>query len=267
MERGKMVASASSSAAVGRVPQLLCLSLHECDKLRVMNLSPGSIAALRAVVQASWKYGVQSEGLYGISYQFKLRGRPWDGDGEQANAARRLMAGVFGFLLQEGWVLRVASDLSKWTWDKDTFYFKQEPRANPDVRVCAMSFNMTDTVRVISGPPEVAHTVRACIQRFWYRGLQRECLYYGEPEFKMHGNPWTAQGTETMQTRMFVGQLIEALDHAGWQVYASIDISTGKGGNDSHYDDLDSWILRTKPPALGSAPAIGIPAPKQSPYN
>jgi hypothetical protein len=124
---------------------------------------------------------------------------------------------------------------------------------------------MTDTVRVISGPPEVAQAVRACIQRFWHRGLQRECLYYGEPDFKLQGNPWTAQGTETMQTRMFVGQLTEALDHAGWQVYASIDISTGK--SKSRYDDLDSWILRTKPPPLESAPAIGIPAPKQSPYN
>ena len=257
-------AQASSSAAA-RILQILCLSLHESDKIRVMALSADSLPALRTAIEASWQYGIQSEGVYGISYEFKLRGRPWQGSGEQANAARRLIAGVFGFLLQQGWVLNVASDLSKSPDEKDTFYFKRETHPNPGAHLCAISFNMSDTIRVISAPPEVAQVVRASIQNFWHRGLQQESLYYGEPEFKLHGNPWTWKGTEAMQTRMFVGQMIGALDRAGWQVYASIDISTGRfvNNNDSRRKFMDSWILRSRSSAPG-IPAVGIPAQKQA---
>lgn len=261
MEEGKGPSrkALAASASTTPPPQLLCLSLHETDKIRVMNLAANSIPALRACIEASWPYGIQSAGLYGISYQFKLRGRPWEGDGEQANHSRRLMAGIFGFLLRAGWILKLSTDISKWTWDKDTFYFKQDAPPDPQVQVCAISFNETDKVRVIGGPQEVANVVRSCVHNFWYRGLQRECLYYGQPEFKLLGNPWTAEGKETMQTRMFVGQLIEALDRGRWEVYASIDISRGKGGKKSHIDDLDSWILRSKSPS----PQVPAQAQKQ----
>jgi len=66
---------------------------------------------------------------------------------------------------------------------------------------------------------------------------------------------------------MFVGQMIEALDRAGWEIYASIDISQGKGGGDSVIDDVDSWILRTKADRTVS---LGTPAQALQPqasYN
>ena len=256
----------ASSSAEAQIPQMLCLSLDGSDRIRVMALSADSLPALRTAIEASWQYGIQSEGVYGISYEFKLRGQPWQGCGEQANDARRLIAGVFGFLLQQGWVLSVASDLSKLPDEKDTFYFKRETHPNPDAKLCAISFNMSDTIRVISGPPEVAQVVRGSIQDFWHRGLQRQGFYHGEPEFKLRGNPWTLGGIEAMQTRMFVGQMIEALDRAGWQVYASIDISTGRlsGNKDDHnYYFMDSWILRSRSSAPG-IPAVGIPVQKEA---
>lgn len=221
-----------------------------------MNLAATSIGSFRACIQSSWPLGIQSEGLYGIAYQFKLKGRPWEGNGEQANGARLLMAGIFGFLLQSGWTLKLCTDVSKWTWDKDTFYFKQDALPDPNVQVCAISFNMSDKIRVINGPQEVAQVVRLCVQNFWHRGLQREGMYYGAPDFKLNGNPWTPSGAETMQTRMFVGQLIEALDRAGWEVYASIDVIVGSAGSDSYVDDIDSWILRSK---TVPSPQLGIP--------
>lgn len=266
MERGKLIqhsaTHAPAAASSTPAPALLCLSLHESDKIRVMNLAATSIPALRSCIESNWSYGIQSEGLYGISYQFKLQGRPWQGSGEQANAARRLMAGIFGFLLQAGWVLKVCTDLNKWMWDKDTFYFKQEAAPDPLVQVCAISFNMSDKIRVIGGPTEVVNVVRRCVVDFWHRGLQREQLYYGSPEFKLHGSPWTPSGKETMQSRMFVGQMIEGLDRAGWEIYASIDISQGKGGGDSAIDDVDSWILRTK---ADRSVSLGTPAQASEP--
>jgi hypothetical protein len=217
-----------------------------------MNVSAASIDRMRSVIQANWQRGIQRECLYGVSFEFKLKGNPWRGDGEQANAARHLVAAIFCFLLQNGWVLKLSTDLSKYQLDKDTFYFKQAARPDPTVRMCAISFNEFDKIRVISGPPEVAQVVRSTILHLWYRGLQRECFYYGVPEYKMLGEPWAATGSETMQVRMFVGHLIEALDCAGWEVYASVDISQGNT-SDSIFGDSDSWILRSKP-HLQSAP-------------
>lgn len=254
----------ASSSFGTPVPQLLCLSLHENDKIRVMNLAVTSLATLRIVIQSSWQYGIQSEKMYGISYEFKLRGRPWSTSGEQAIRARQLLASIFGFLLQNGWALRVSSDLSNRNRDRDTFYFKQEAHPNPSARVCTLSFDMTDTIRVISGPPEVVQAVRASIQNFWYRGMQRECLHCGEPQFKMIGDPWTAQSSEAMQVRMFVGQLIEALDRVGWLVYASMDFSRGKKDSDS--EDVETWILRSNSPPP-EAPAVGIPVQKLVSYS
>lgn len=127
MKSGKLFQISTTPAASSTPPPaLLCLSLHESDKIRVMNLATTSIPALRSCIESSWSYGIQSEGPYGISYEFKLRGRPWEGSGEQANAARRLMAGIFGFLLRAGWVLKLSTNLTKWRWDKDTFYFRQD---------------------------------------------------------------------------------------------------------------------------------------------
>lgn len=120
---------------------------------------------------------------------------------------------------------------------------------------------MNDKIRVINGPTEVVDAVRRSVVDFWHRGLQREQLYYGSPEFKLQGTPWTPSGKETMQLRMFVGQMIEALDRAGWEIYRSIDISNqGKGDKSSSFDDVDSWILRTKDRSV----PLGPPAPAQA---
>lgn len=91
------------------------------------------------------------------------------------------MATIFCFLLQNGWVLKLSTDLSKYQLDKNTFYFKQAALPDSTVRMCAISFNEFDKIRIISGPPEVAKVVRSTIQNLWHRGLQRECFCYGVP--------------------------------------------------------------------------------------
>lgn len=106
--------------------------------------------------------------------------------------------------------------------------------------MCAISFNRSDLLRVIDGPEEVVGMVRHTIEKGgWKRGLQRFDLYNGCPEFKMYGNPWWADGGETVATRIFLMHLVANLESIGWVVYASVDISTGHEGR-----DLDSWILR-----------------------
>lgn len=231
---------------------VVCISLHETDKLRVMNMSAEMVDSLRGVIQSSWTRGIKSEGSYAVSYEFKLGGRPWLGQGEEAVDARRLIARILGFMLQRGWVLVVATDVSRKEHTKDSLFFRSQPVPPQAAVTAAISFNMTDRVRVIDGTEELAQVVRSCIQNCWSRGLQGERIYNGVPEFKMHGRPWEPSGEGKMVTRMFVAQLIGALDGAGWEVYTSVDISYGTGGQSGENGrtpirSMDSWVLRPKP--------------------
>lgn len=114
---------------------------------------------------------------------------------------------------------------------------RRAPERN--VLVAAVSFNKTDTVRVLDGNSELADIVRATIQKSWHRGLQDEGSYYGAPEFKMHGKPWMAAGTDTVDARVFLANLIQALNAAGWELYTSIKVN-------SKINNLDSWVLKSK---------------------
>lgn len=121
------------------------------------------------------------------------------------------------------------------------------------VAMAVVSFHKADRIRVVDGTEELVHVVRSCVESCWHRGLQGEKVVNGVPEFKMYGKPWEPSGTEAMLTRMFVAQLIGALDGAGWQLYTSLDVSTGnrklKAGRHRASSDrsMDSWVLRTKP--------------------
>jgi hypothetical protein len=115
----------------------------------------------------------------------------------------------------------------------------QHRAPEPNVLVAAVSFNKKDTVRVLEGNSELADVVRATIQKSWHRGLQDEGSYYGAPEFKMHGKPWMAEGTDTVYARLFLANLIQALDAAGWELYTSIGVVT-------QISNLDTWVLKSK---------------------
>lgn len=115
----------------------------------------------------------------------------------------------------------------------------QRRAPEPNVLVAAVSFNKMDTVRVLEGNSELAEVVRATIQKSWHRGLQDEGSYYGAPEFKMHGKPWMAAGTDTVDARVFLANLIQALNAAGWELYTSIGV-VSKASN------LDTWVFKSK---------------------
>lgn len=101
-----------------------CISLHERDKIRVMNLADDAITLLRTVIQSSWSRGIQSERTYSASYEFKLNGNPWSGNSEEANNSRCLVVRILRAMSQLGWGLLVTTDITKHETDKDTMYFK-----------------------------------------------------------------------------------------------------------------------------------------------
>jgi hypothetical protein len=110
-----MAATGSGSAAI-------CLSLHEEDKIRVMNLPRELVDQLHLVIQSRWRKGIQSEGPFAISYEFRLHGKPWslsssedeDEDEETINNARGHVAHILCFLLQHGWALVATTNIGQY---------------------------------------------------------------------------------------------------------------------------------------------------------
>jgi len=141
-------------------------------------------------------------------------------------------------MARAGWNLIQSSDVSKKPGDKDTLFF-ENATPDPDAQIFSISFNMTDRIRVIDAPQFINY-VREAIKTTWGKGIQNERDYKGSHEFKLHGNPWWADGSETVHARVLLAQILANFRALGFKLYASVDLSMGT----QHGADLESWFLR-----------------------
>ncbi len=206
------------------------LSMHENDRLRLLQFSSDETQTIRDTISISWPNGIQSERDYYGSHEFKLRGNPWYGSGDDAVFARRFMTRVFETLANIGWVLTVSADLSKKTTDKDTLFFRYQQPPPAPCEWMTISFSNQDLLRLIDAPQSlVSYMVQHLapfIQRHQPHKNQPEAAY----EFKINGYPWDASGSTTVESRRLVLRLLEGLDMNGWTVYGRIPQSTSQSG-------------------------------------
>jgi hypothetical protein len=127
------------------------VSLHMEDRLRFLNFPEHVLGMCRYAVQSSWKRGIQSEGDYGGSWEFKLQGHPWRGSGDDAVQARRLVTAILRTLHSQGWVLMLSTDISKKNRDKDTLMFRHQVPAPADCDWCCIGFSKRDRIKFIDG--------------------------------------------------------------------------------------------------------------------
>ncbi len=59
----------------------------------------------------------------------------------------------------------------------------------------------------------------------WGRGLKEEKLKHGSVNFKLAGSPWLRSGKGTIETRVFVCKMVEALMGVGWKLQLALDLS------------------------------------------
>lgn len=216
--------------------QVCSISFNMSDRIRLIGLPIDVINSMRTAIINSWGH-IQNERDYYSTYEFKLKGYPWSGQGEDAVSSRRLLAAVLKTMAQFGWNLLQAADVSKKEFDKDTLFFERG-LPDPDADLFAISFNMGDRIRIIDAP-SFAACVKDAIQTQWRKGIQNERVYNGSIEFKLGGHPWYPDGSETVYGRMLLCQVIANIRAKGYKLYGSVDISQGHEGR-----DLESWIFR-----------------------
>lgn len=217
--------------------QVCCITMNLRDRLRLLACPPDLTPLIRTCILETWG-PVQSEREYHGSHEFKLKGYPWLGRGEDAVSSRRLLAGILAVMAKQGWNLLQSTDISRktTTGDKDALFFELgDP--DPEPSLFAMSFNMRDRIRIIDFPhfmPNLKEAVYKC----WPQGIQSEKEYHGSLELKLGGNPWHPMGEETVFSKLLLSQIIANFRAAEYKLYASVDISYG------HEGDLESWVFR-----------------------
>jgi len=217
--------------------QVCSISFNMSDRIRLIGLPADVIHSMRTAITNSWG-AIQNESDYYSTYEFKLKGNPWSGQGDDAVNSRKLLAAVLLTMAKFGWNLLQAADVSKKEFDKDSLFF-EKGIPDPDAHMFAISFNMGDRIRLIGAPSQFTAVVKDAIQSQWSQGIQDQREYYGSMEFKLSGNPWYPNGAEAVYGRMLLCQIIANIRAKGYKLYGSIDISSGHKGM-----DLESWVFR-----------------------
>jgi predicted RNA-binding protein YlqC (UPF0109 family) len=215
------------------------LSLHMADRIRLLQFPASDIDAIRNVIRAKWRKGIQADRKYAMSHEFKLHGNPWWGQGSDSIPARIVMREIFAYLYSAGWILHASTDLSKKERDKDTLVFRKQQHPPPQSEWISISFNQSDRLRLIGADGELIAAFRTMLkgmQKLQNEGWKDQIL--NTWEFKIRGTPWWASGEETMVTRMMILNMLETLERYGWSLYASID--QNQAGEDS--SETDSWF-------------------------
>lgn len=262
-------APAYTSAASHQAPppfqtHFASMSMHSSDDLRFLRFPPEVVDQCRNTVLSVWRRGIQKEGMYGNSHEFKLSGYPWLSTGSDAMDARRLLPALLGTLHSMGWVLSLNTDVSKSPNDKDTLLFRYQSPAPAPRDWCSISFSRSDRMRLIDISPEVCQALPARLGQEWVSKVNQYSP--GIQEIKFHGYPWSTGGKRTMQVRELLLTMLGVLEEEGWTVYASIDQNASGGDQGSSETDTVSpmpnsvWTgsIANVDSGISAVPRIGL---------
>ncbi|KAI9188357.1 hypothetical protein H9P43_002748 [Blastocladiella emersonii ATCC 22665] len=234
------------------------VSLSGSDQLCITGLDgKHDVEAVESVLRTVWTRGIYRfkrasrpltsdavSGLTTLDCTYTLRGNPWSGTGEEAVESRALVAALFRVLLERGWRLYLATDVSSGPRDKDSWIFL---RARPIVfadpsDVFVVSFNKADRIRLIGAPAGVAAIVAGAVPEYWRKGVEgvRDAKGGRAVEVKLGGHPWYARATgDVMTSNMMLAHLLARLRNHGFTVYAALDMSHNVEGR----GECDSWVV------------------------
>lgn len=106
------------------------------------------------------------------------------------------------------------------------------PQYMQSPRVCCITLNESDKLRLIGVPNELVPHLRAGIIRSWGK-IQREQNYSGAHEFKLSGFPWHGTGDDHVPARRLIVEVVRTMAHQGWNLVQSADVSKKEMDKDS----------------------------------
>ena len=187
------VQPASSRKAVRSRPRqpVLCVAPSSTDKLVLLRACDYVVSATRDCLSEVWTPGIQAEraeeaaGGTETLREFKLRGHPWHGEGEESTLCRRLLLELVGRLGGLRWRLMAATNLKGGT-DALFFIYDEDHLLEGPGELSMLSLCRHDRVRMINMGSEALAAVRLAILNFYQTKEPEERNYYGAFEFKVN---------------------------------------------------------------------------------
>ena len=219
----------------------LVVGLSSYDSLMILNAPMDHHQLFKDAVERSWPSGIQKWTYENEVLLIKLKGYPWNPNGEDTVYSRVVLQTIIADLFTRQWKLYGNSNLKS---AANTLFFEHDPNIPPG-QPCPpqflISFNSYDLLRLIGPPESMVSAVRDTIQSHWLKGIQKESRYAESWEFKLKGTPWWASGDEAVESRFLVLKLMEALQAYGWSPVSAIDSSRKES-------DKSSILLRQSQP-------------------
>jgi len=221
------------------ITKFACLTLHRNDRLRLLSFPAPILEGIKQVIQTTWYKGLQTERVYSHSYEFKMGGNPWLGQGKDGISSRILMREILAFLYAYGWILHASTDVSKKPAEKDTMIFRWQENAPPASEWMCISFDRSDRLTLIGADAELIEGFRHLLQgsKLW-KSEQWKDGPKNAWEFKCRGYPWDGKGEETISTRLLLLRMLGVLENQGWTLYASVDQNVTTSENES---EANAW--------------------------
>ncbi|KAE8441805.1 hypothetical protein EG329_004258 [Mollisiaceae sp. DMI_Dod_QoI] len=89
----------------------------------------------------------------------------------------------------------------------------------------SISLHRSDRLRLLGFPQSDIQAIRNVIQSSYSKGIQKEQPYAMSHEFKLYGNPWYGQSSDTVISRILIREMLAYLFRIGWILHASTDVS------------------------------------------
>lgn len=223
------------------------LLIARSDRIRLVSFPQTIIDAVQETILSTWPRGIKNVREYNGSQEFKLRGWPWNCQGDESFLSIRLMRRIFAVLSTYGWVFSLSTDIGKRPEKATAVMFRyQQPVPNPCEWV-AISFDGADLLHFIDAPTSLVQALVADLSLVTksHHPHKLHDVY----EFKIYGEPWNSFGTDTMQTWKMAQKLMEILELHGFKVCTSIrHIAANSWGL------ADTWYCRRQVGWVDGAP-------------
>ncbi|KAF9119122.1 hypothetical protein BGW39_000557 [Mortierella sp. 14UC] len=140
-----------------RSTKICCISLHDPDKIRLINVPTSLISPLRFAIFETWDRPIQQETPLKQcgGHEFKLKGRPWSCSPKNAQhvASRQV-------------ILALRNELEAGVEEDED----NDDEGQGEVELFVVDFAEYDVIRVIEAPVAVITAIRHAIFRHWKQG-------------------------------------------------------------------------------------------------
>ena len=169
--------------------RLSMISLNRKDRLMLINCRDMARPVKEAITRSG--HEIKSEEETFGSWEFQIEGKPWVTYGEDAIKSRNMISRISEKMLEHGWALTTAIDISRSVREKSVLlYTKSE---NHSTKFACIALCTRNVLSLLDFSPSDTQALRTVIEREYIPGLKEEQTLSGAGNMLLKGKPWTGQ--------------------------------------------------------------------------